>query len=178
MIYRTCYNGRTRLWWCQVNLVSDAYVLDLASLHLGISSATCTQCLWLELVHLVFLVLSELLRVQLSLWSIDPEILHVRVPRSQGASRILKSWHDQTPKNLWSYDHGCIRTPGYPASSGCCVVGCRPSTRNLLRAMAKTGKHQFLLISQRGVSLIPALRTQNMVGLWVLGQLVIQRETS
>ena len=147
-------------------------------LYIWVSSATCTQCLQLELVSLVFLVLLELLRVQMFLWSIDPEILCVRVPRSQGACRILKSWHDQTPKNLWSYDHGCIRTPGSPASSGCCVVGCRPSTRNLLRAMSKTGKHQFILISQRGVSLIPALRTQNMVGLWVLGQLVIQRETS
>ena len=145
-------------------------------LYIWVSSATCTQCLQLELVSLVFLVLLELLRVQMFLWSIDPEILHVRVPRSQGASRILKSWHDQIPKNL--YDHGCIRTPGCPASSGCCVVGCRPSTQNLLRAMAKAGKHRFILISQRGMSLIPALRTQNMVGLWVLGQLVIQRETS
>ena len=162
LVSRTCYNGRTGFWWCQVTLVSVAYVLYLASLPLGISSATYTHCLWLELVCLVFLVVSELLRFQMSLWSIDPEILHVRVPRIQAASRILKSWHDQTPKNLCYYDHGCVRTPGSPASSGCWVVGFKASIRNLLRALAKTGRHHFLFIPQRGMSLIQALRTQNI----------------
>jgi hypothetical protein len=81
-----------------------AYVLALASHHLVISSGTCTHCFWLEPAPPVILVVSELLRVQLSLWSCNPEILGVRSSGSQAASGILKSWCDQAPEILWSYD--------------------------------------------------------------------------
>jgi hypothetical protein len=41
----------------------------LASQHLFISSATCPFSLWWQLVLLVILVVSKLLRIQLCLWS-------------------------------------------------------------------------------------------------------------
>ena len=62
----------------------------LASGHLVISSATCPRCLWLEPVPPVIMVVSELLRVQLSLWSWDPEILDVS---EMGFKLLLWSWN-------------------------------------------------------------------------------------
>ena len=41
---------RTGFWWCQIILVSVAYVLALASCHLVISGVSWSCCLWLWLV--------------------------------------------------------------------------------------------------------------------------------
>jgi hypothetical protein len=87
-----------------------AYVFMLASCHLIISRATCPHYIWLEPVLPVILVMSELLRVQLSLWSCDYGILRswdpgcVRAPGSQAASGNLRSWYDQAPGILESLD--------------------------------------------------------------------------
>ena len=67
-------------WWCKVTVLSVAYVFMLASHHLVISTATCPHYIWLDPVLPLILVVSELLRVQLLLWSCDsgisvPEIL-------------------------------------------------------------------------------------------------------
>jgi hypothetical protein len=40
--------GEIGFWWCQVTLVSVAYVYKLASHHLNISSATYPCYFWLE----------------------------------------------------------------------------------------------------------------------------------
>ena len=107
-ISRTCYGGKIGFWWCQVTLVCVAYVF-IASSYLIISSATC-PCYLLELVLLVILVVSELLRVQLSLWSCDSEILWswdpecVEAPGSPAASGSLRFWCDQAPRMLGSWD--------------------------------------------------------------------------
>jgi hypothetical protein len=109
-ISRICYSGRIGFWWCQLTLVSIAYVHMLASCHLIISSATCPHHIWLEPVLPVILVVSELLRVQLSLWSYDSGILWswdsrcVRALGSQAASGTLRSWCDQALEILGSWD--------------------------------------------------------------------------
>ena len=72
-VSRTCYDGRIGYWWCEVTLVSFAYVLMLVPGHLTISSATCWYFVWRDPVLAVILALSEFLRVQMSLWSWDPE---------------------------------------------------------------------------------------------------------
>jgi hypothetical protein len=101
-VSRTCYGGRIRFWWCQVILVSVAYVLVLASHHVIISSTTCPGYVWLEPVLPVVLVVSELLRVQLFLWSCDPKILGVSEllevqlplgPWNPGVTKFLGSCH-------------------------------------------------------------------------------------
>jgi hypothetical protein len=74
-------SGRVAFWWCQVTLVFVAYDLMLASRHLIISSAVCPHYIWLEPVLSVILVVSELLRIRLSLWPWD--------------SGTLRSWRDQ-----------------------------------------------------------------------------------
>jgi hypothetical protein len=102
-VSRTCYGGRIGCWWCQVTLVSFVYILMLASRHLIISSATCPCYILLDPFLPVILVVSELLRVQLSLWPCDPVILWswnlgcVRAPGSQAASGILRFLCDQDP---------------------------------------------------------------------------------
>ena len=140
-VSRTYYLGETGFWWCQLTLVSITYVLVLVSSHLVISSATCPYCLGLEPFPPVTLAVSELLRVLLSLWSYDFEILSVRDPRSQTASDILKSFCNQTPKILWFYNPRHVRTPESPASSRFCGVGCRAITQGVLRALAQTGRN-------------------------------------
>jgi hypothetical protein len=107
----TCYGGRIGFWWCQVNLVCVVYVLMLASRYLIISSATWPRYISLEPVLPVILVVSELLRVQLSLWSCDSVILwsrdpgYVRAPGSQATSGTLRSWCSQTPGILDMLKH-------------------------------------------------------------------------
>ena len=95
--------------WCQVTLVSVAYVLMLASHHLIISSATCPRYIWQEPVLPVILVVSELLRVQLSLWFYNSVILRSWVCQSSWKSSCLwdpeilvwpSSWD---PGILWSW---------------------------------------------------------------------------
>jgi hypothetical protein len=119
-VSRTCYGGIIGLWWCQVILVFVAYVLTFVSHHLIFSSATCPHYIWLEPDLPVILVVSELLRVQLSLWSYD--------------SRILWSWDPgciRTPRNLWSCGTAHVRVPGSGTSYGCCGTGCGVSAQGL-----------------------------------------------
>lgn len=73
--------------------------------HPLISSANWICCLWLGPAYPVSLVVSELLGVQMSLWSCD--------------SVILWSWDHGVSKLLWSCDLGCVRAPTCQASSGC-----------------------------------------------------------
>ena len=123
-VSRPSYGGRTEFWWCQITWVFVAYVLVLSSCHLVIAGATCTHCLWPEPVPPDILVVSDLLRVQLSLWSCDPEILGVTAPESQAASGIQKSWFDQALEIQWSYDPmilGTLEHLGVQLSLG--VVG-------------------------------------------------------
>jgi hypothetical protein len=72
----------------------------LAFPHLIISSATCSHSIWLEPVLPVILVVSKLLRVQLSLWSCDPEslgvseLLGIKLPLGlwdPGVTKLLES---------------------------------------------------------------------------------------
>jgi hypothetical protein len=66
------------------------------------------NCIWLEPVPSLILVVLELIRVQLSLWSCDSVIpwtwgpLCVKAPWNQAASGILRSWYDQAPEILRS----------------------------------------------------------------------------
>jgi hypothetical protein len=66
--------------------------------HLIISSATCPHNIWLEPVLPMTLVVSELYRVQLSLWSCDPEILGVsellgvKLPQGPWDPGVPSSW--------------------------------------------------------------------------------------
>jgi hypothetical protein len=138
VIVYPCYGGRIVFWWCQVTLVSVAYVLMLASCHLVISTATCPQYIWLEPVLPVILVMSELLRVQLFLWSCDSWILwscdswilwfldpvFVTAPGSQAPFGSLRSLYDQAPGNLWSCDPGSVIVSESRVSSGCFGTGC------------------------------------------------------
>jgi hypothetical protein len=94
---------------CTTTARPVAYVLTLASCYLTLSSATCPHYIWLEPVLPVILVVSELLRDQLSLWSCDSGI-------------------------LWSYDPGRVRVPGSGASSGSCGTGCGVLAQGLLRS--------------------------------------------
>ena len=94
----------------QVNVVSVAYILMLASCHLIISSATYPCYIWLEPVLPVILVVSELLRVQISLWSCDSVILWSCDPEILGVSELLgvklplRPWDPGVTKLLESCD--------------------------------------------------------------------------
>jgi hypothetical protein len=83
-----------------------------------ISSVPCSWYIWLDPVLPVILVESELLRVQVFLWSCDSGNLWfwdsgcVRVPGTQASSETLRSWCDQAPGILGSWD------PGSGAPSG------------------------------------------------------------
>jgi hypothetical protein len=82
----------------------------LASCHLIISSACCPQYIQLEPVLPRIPVYSGLLRVQLSLWFCDSRFLctwdsgYVRVLGSQVSSETLRSWCDQGPVILGSWN--------------------------------------------------------------------------
>jgi hypothetical protein len=54
-VSRACCGRRTGLWRCQMELVSVAYVLMIASHCLVISGVNWPSCLWLDLVHPVTL---------------------------------------------------------------------------------------------------------------------------
>lgn len=85
-------------------LGSVASVLMLASCHLIISSATCPWYIWLKPVLPVILDVSELLRVQLSLWSWDlcvSELLEVKLPLISWDPGV---WDPGVTKLLWSCD--------------------------------------------------------------------------
>jgi hypothetical protein len=105
------------VWWCQVPLVSAAYVFMLACHHLIISSATCPGYVWREPILPVILVVSELLWIKLSLGSRDSGILWswdsgcVQATRSQAAFGTLGFWCDQAPGTLWSSDPGHVSAP-------------------------------------------------------------------
>jgi hypothetical protein len=101
VLSRTCYGGRIGFWWCQVTLVSVVFVLMFASCRLIISTFTCPQYIWLEPVLPIALVELEHLRVQLSLWSYDAELLGVSEflavnlslrPWDPGLIKLLGSW--------------------------------------------------------------------------------------
>ena len=49
-VSRVHFSGRTGFWWCQVVLVSVAYVLVLVFHHLVTSAVSWSYCLWLWLV--------------------------------------------------------------------------------------------------------------------------------
>jgi hypothetical protein len=53
-----CYGVATGFWWCQVALVSVAYVLILSFCHLFISGVSWSCLLWLWLVLPVSLCVS------------------------------------------------------------------------------------------------------------------------
>jgi hypothetical protein len=120
--------------------MSVVYVLVLASCHLIISSVTCPCYIWLEPVLPVILVVSELFRVHLSLWSCDFVILRlfVIIPVCQAASGTLRSCCKQALWILGSCEPGHVRAPGSVAFSGCCGTGCWVHTQGLLRAPAQT----------------------------------------
>jgi hypothetical protein len=113
---RTCFGERIEFWWWQVTLVSIAYILKFAFCHLIISSASYPCYIWLEPVFPVILVVSELLRDQLSL------LLFV--------SGILGSW-----------DPGCVKAPGSGAYSRCYGTAGWVLSQSLLRAHAQTGRN-------------------------------------
>jgi hypothetical protein len=122
----TWYGRRIGFWWYQVTLVSAAYVLILASLHLIICSAPCSHYIWLEPVLPVILSVSELLRVQLSLWSCHSGILWSWDSKILGLSKFLgfkfplRPWNPGMTKLLGSWDPGCASVPGSGVSSGGC----------------------------------------------------------
>jgi hypothetical protein len=140
----------------------------LASCHLVISSATCHRYIWLKPVLPVILVVSELLRVQLSLnpmilGSWDPKILGVS--EHLGIKLPLRLWDTSVTKLLWSCDPvilypvilwssdlGCVRAHGSGTSSGYCETGYRVCAKGLLRALAQTGRNLCMV----SVSLDPA----------------------
>jgi hypothetical protein len=131
------------LWW-------ESLVLMMPS-KLGSCCFCSYACLlpsdylWLEPVFSVIPVESEILRVQLSLRFCDSGILGcwdsgcVRVLGSQASSETLRSWCDQAPTILDSYDPGHVGAPGSGTSSGdrgafCWVLnqgGPAPTIRNL-----------------------------------------------
>ena len=120
----------------------------LASYHLVISSVTCPHYILLYPFLPVNLVVSELLRVQLSLWFYDSRILWswycgcVRAPGSQAASGTLRSWYDQAPGILGSCEPGPVKVSGSRASSGCCGTVYRVCAQGLLRALAQTDQKE------------------------------------
>jgi hypothetical protein len=106
-----------------------------ASCHMIISSAHCPQYTWLEPVLPVILVNLELLRLQLSLWSCDSGVLWtwdsvcVRVLSCQASSETLRSWFDQVPWILGSWNPKfmsllqCLRSDMSSEDHGavCCI---------------------------------------------------------
>jgi hypothetical protein len=125
------------LWWENWVLMipSRLSFCCLCSCHVVISIATCTLWLWLEPLPPAILVVLELLRVQLSLWYCVPDILGIRAPANQAASGILKSFCDQGPEILWSYDPGHVTAPELPLGVERLGVELVPS---LLRAPDQT----------------------------------------
>jgi hypothetical protein len=106
---------RTGFWLCQVTLVFVAYVFILATCHLFISSITCPCCLWLDPVLPVILVVSELLRVQLSLWPCHSGMLwswEVHVSELLGVKLRQGFWNPGMTRLLRSYDPGCVKAHG------------------------------------------------------------------
>jgi hypothetical protein len=105
VVSATWYGGRIEFWWCQVTLVSVAYVLILASCHLVIFSATCPGYVWLEPVLLWSWLCqnsseSSCLCEPVILGSWDPEILGeskllgVKLPLGPwdpGVTKLLRS---------------------------------------------------------------------------------------
>ena len=168
------------LWWeywvlmIPGNLGLDcvACVLMLASHHLVISSATCPGYIWLQPVLLVILVVSELLRVQLSLGSCDSGILGSwepgcsRAPRSQDVSGTLRFWCDQAPG---SGDPKHIRAPGSGASSVCCGIHFGVCTQGLLREPAQTDQKESMSLVWRSSCLPESCWPQLLL---VLGQMM------
>jgi hypothetical protein len=45
--YTACCGGRNGIWWCQIALISVAYVIVLASCHLVVSGISWPCCFWL-----------------------------------------------------------------------------------------------------------------------------------
>ena len=88
----------------------------LASFDLSISSACCPQYIWLTPVFPIFLVDSELLRVQVSLWSSDSCFLwtwesgYVRGFGSQASTENLRYWYNHAPVVLgfWNLKKLCL----------------------------------------------------------------------
>ena len=70
----------------------------------------------------MILVVSDLLRIQLSLWSCDLGVAKLLGSRDPGILCMLNK-------------------PGSGASSGCRGTGCRVSSKGLLRAQSQTGRN-------------------------------------
>jgi hypothetical protein len=95
-----------------------------------ISSACWSQYIWLETVFSVILFDSDLLRVQLSLWSCESVILWtwdsgcVRVLGSQASSETLRSWCDHAPGIMGFWDPGILVSwnPNILDSSNCYLL--------------------------------------------------------
>ena len=98
----TWYGRSIGFWWCHVTLVFVAYDFTRSSRHLILSSATFSCYIWLRPVLPAILVVSELLRVQLSLWSCNPEILDVS--EILGVKLPLGPWDPGVTKLLGSCD--------------------------------------------------------------------------
>ena len=84
--------GRTGLSWCQVALVSLAYVLMLASCHLIISCAPCPQYIWLEpspSYNTSWVKSSQSPAFSVILWFKDPVMLRFWVWQSSWQSSFL-----------------------------------------------------------------------------------------
>jgi hypothetical protein len=81
---------------------------------------------------------SELLRVQLSLWSWDPGCKSSWGPSCLCDPEILMWTSSWDPMILWSYDPPCVRVPGSQASSGCYGIWWGASAQGLLRALAQS----------------------------------------
>jgi hypothetical protein len=143
-------------------LVSVASAFTLASCHLIMSSSHCPKYIWLEPVLPVIPVDSELLRVQLFLWSCYSRILWtwdfrcVRVLGSLVSFETLRSWCDQAtgiPEN-WTPKILGDRAPGSTTSSGDCgAILCvwnqdRPALtrRNPSHWLGSTPVSLFLLV--------------------------------
>ena len=93
-VSRACCSGRTGFWWCQVGLVSVAYVFALASWHLVISGASWSHCLWL--------------------WLVPPASLCVSTPGRPGLSE----------RNLGMKSCGTVSAPGCRQKPEGPVHGC------------------------------------------------------
>jgi hypothetical protein len=114
---------------------AKVFVLMLASHHLIISTATCLSCLWLEPVPSVILVVPELLRVHLFLWSCDPGCCQSSCESSCLWDTKILVWSSSwDPVIIWSwvwlitYDTRSVKAPESRTSSGCCWTGCGAGT--------------------------------------------------
>ena len=127
ILYPRLDGMRVWFWWCQVTLVSVAYVLMLASCHLIISSACCPQYIWLEYVLPIIPVDSGLLRVQLSLWSFACGLLWTwdsGCVRVLGSQVPLRPWNTGVTQLLLSWDSLVLRPWAcYSAWKWCLLSG-------------------------------------------------------